>query len=159
MSITAAGSQSLRCLLIPLQTGQVIVPHSSVVEVVSGMAPLPLAQAPAWVYGGIVFRAHTLPLISLDRLISDKAASFQAYTRIIVVNAPASAPVLPYVGVLGVQSPRPIMLDYDDIAVDRAAGPAVEGISSRVRVKGQAAIIPDITALATVLTPLERLYF
>ncbi len=106
-----------------------------------------------------MFRTHNVPLVSLDRLVFETTPALDAYTRIIVIHALGADLKLPYIGLLATQSPRPIALGRNNIAADGTAGPPVEGVLSRVQVKEQPAIIPDIAAIVTLLGPLLPLYF
>lgn len=58
---------NLRCLLITVQGGQVILPNSLVAEVLPFATPLRIESAPTWVVGAMLWHNLTTPIISLGR--------------------------------------------------------------------------------------------
>jgi chemosensory pili system protein ChpA (sensor histidine kinase/response regulator) len=65
--INGNAPSNLRCLLITVQGGQVILPNSLVVEVLPFATPLRIEAAPHWVVGAMLWHNLTTPLISLGR--------------------------------------------------------------------------------------------
>ncbi len=152
-------SSNLRCLLISVQGGQLILPNSLVAEVLPFAAPLQIENAPHWVVGAMLWRNLTTPLISLGRLIFRVAAEADLNSRIIIVNTLGTDSKLPYFGILGTSAPRPLNLCYPDISPDPDI-PASEahrpGILSWARYQDQPVTIPDMEAIEAVLQPLLR---
>lgn len=144
----------LRSLLIPFQGGQAVLPHSTVVQVLPFAKSLRLENAPPWVTGAILWRSRTTPLVSLERLVCGITPGPGAHSRIIVVNALSNAPRLPSFGLLGARAPQLLDLERTAISLDEATEPLPAGVLSRVRINGQAAIIPDMDAIEAVLSRL-----
>ena len=151
-------SSVLRSFLIPFQGGQVLLPHSSLVEVLSFTTALKLENAPPWVMGTVLSRARHVPLVSLERLINGAEAGPGTYAKIVLVNTLGTDSRLPYVGLLGTDAPRLLNVEREDITWDETPVAPITGVLCRVRVKGQAAIILDIDALEKILAPLVRDY-
>ena len=86
-------SSNLRCLLIAVQGGQVILPNSLVVEVLPFATPLQIEAAPHWVVGAMLWRNLTTPLVSLGRLIFRVAPEADLNSRIIFINAVGMNPI------------------------------------------------------------------
>lgn len=152
-------SASLRCLIIAVQSGQIILPNSLVTEVLPFAPPLQIEKAPHWVVGAMLWRNLTTPLVSLGRLIFRVAAEADINSRIIIVNALGNDAKLPYFGILGTSAPRPINLNRKDIISDPDIAESElhrPGIFSWARYQDQAVIIPDIEAIEAVLQPLLR---
>lgn len=152
-------SSNLRCLLISVQGGQLILPNSLVTEVLPFATPLQIEKAPHWVIGAMLWRNLTTPLVSLGRLIFRVTAEADLNSRIIIVNTLSADAKLPYFGVLGTSAPRPLNLRYPDITLDTEV-PASEvhrpGVLSWARYQDQPVIIPDMEAIEAVLQPLLR---
>jgi chemosensory pili system protein ChpC len=148
----------LRSFLIPFQGGHVLLPHSSLVEVLLFTTAVKIENAPPWVMGTVLLRARTVPLVSLERLIDGAEAGPETYTRIVLVNTLGTDPRLPYFGLPGTDAPRLLNLEREDITLDETPAAPITGVLCRVRVKDQPAIILDIDALETVLAPFMRDY-
>ncbi len=148
-------TQALRSLLIPFQGGRAIVPNSIVVQVLPFATPLRVENAPPWVVGAMLWRARTIPLVSLGRLIheADAEPGGSAHARIVVVHTLGDDPNLPNFGILATDIPHLLNnLLRDDVVPDGSAmGALPEGILNRARIKGEAAIIPDLDAIEVVL--------
>ena len=152
-------SSSLRCLIIAVQSGQIILPNSLVTEVLPFAQPLQIEKAPHWVAGAMLWRNLTTPLVSLGRLIFRVAAEADINSRIIIVNALGNDAKLPYFGILGTSAPRPINLKRNEITPDPDIAESElrrPGILSWARYQDQAVIIPDLEAIEAVLQPLLR---
>ncbi len=152
-------SSNLRCLLISVQSGQLVLPNSLVAEVLPFATPLQIEGAPHWVVGAMLWRNLTTPLVSLGRLIFRVAPEVDLNSRIIILNALGTDSRLPHYGILGTSAPRPLNLRRQDIQPDPEV-PASElsrtGVLSWARYQEQPVAVPDLDAIETVLRPLVR---
>lgn len=152
-------SSNLRCLLIAVQGGQLILPSSLVVEVLPFATPLRIEAAPHWVVGAILWRNLTTPLVSLGRLIFRVAPDSDLNSRIIILNTLGSDSQLLHFGLLGTSAPQPVNLQHSEINLDPDVVEIdlpMPGILSRARYQDQPVIIPDLDAIEAVLRPLVR---
>jgi chemosensory pili system protein ChpC len=152
-------SSNLRCLLITVQGGQILLPNSLVAEVLPFAAPLQIEMAPHWVTGAMLWRNLTTPLVSLGRLIFRVKAEADLNSRIIIVNTLGADSKLPYFGILGTAAPRPLNLRRQDIQLDENVAASEShrpGILSWALYQDQPVIIPDMEAIEAVLQPLLR---
>ena len=106
-------SSNLRCLLITVQGGQVILPNSLVVEVLPFATPLRIEMAPHWVVGAMLWHNLTTPIISLGRWFFSVAPDADLNSRVIIVNTLGADSRLPHFGILGTAAPRPIAEGVD----------------------------------------------
>ena len=151
-SAAAEHNKTLRSLLITFEGGQAILPNSTVVEVLPFAPSLGIENAPRWVMGAMLWKALTIPLVSLERLVASEADSDSGnYTRIIIVNALGNHPRLRYFGLLGSEAPRIIELERTGISLELNLQDLPTGVLSRVSVYGQATIIPDMDAIESIL--------
>ncbi|HRX69583.1 MAG: chemotaxis protein CheW [Candidatus Competibacteraceae bacterium] len=152
-------SPSLRCLLITVQGGQVILPNSLVVEVLPFATPLQIEAAPHWVVGAMLWHNLTTPLASLGRLIFRITPDADLNSRIIIVNTLSTDSRLPHFGLLGTAAPRPLNLQREDLDFDREIPDAERdrlGVLSWASYQDQLVVIPDMDAIEAVLRPLVR---
>jgi chemosensory pili system protein ChpC len=150
---------NLRCLLISVQGGQLVLPNNLVTEVLPFATPLRIEGAPPWVVGTMLWRNLTTPLVSLGQLIFRVPPETDLNSRIIFVNALSADSQLTHFGVLGTSAPRPLNLRRHDLQPDSAI-PASEpdrpGVLSWARYQEQAVVVPDLDAIEAVLRPLIR---
>lgn len=150
-----ANHNLLRCLLITVQNGQVLLPSSLVVEVLPFATPLHLESAPPWVVGAMLWHNLTTPLISLGRLVFEVAPHADLNTRVIIVNTLGSDAHLPHFGILGTAAPRPVNLERHEIQAITESLPAQQlGVLAWGRYEEQTVLIPDLDAIEAVLQPL-----
>ena len=146
---------NLRCLLITVQGGQVILPNSLVVEVLPCATPLRIESAPTWVVGAMLWHNLTTPLVSLGRWIFGVAADADLNSRIIIVNTLSADSRLPHFGILGTSAPRPLNLQRHEIIQHSATTePQHPGVLSWARYQDQTVLVPDMDAIEAVLQPL-----
>jgi chemosensory pili system protein ChpC len=152
-------TSNLRCLLIAVQGGQILLPNSLVVEVLPFVTPLRIEAAPQWVVGAMLWRNLTTPLISLGQLIFQVSPEADLNSRIIFVNSLGSDSQLPHFGLLSTSAPRPLNLQRSEINLDPDVPEANlrrPGILSWARYQDQPVLIPDLEAIEVVLQPLVR---
>ena len=152
-------SQNLRCLLITVQGGQVILPNSLVAEVLPFATPLRIESTPDWVVGAMLWHNLTTPLVSLGQWIFGIAPNADLNSRIIIVNALGTDPRLPHFGILGTAAPRPLNVQRQDIDQDLEIPEKDQqqpGVLGWGRYRDQPFMIPDMDAIETVLQPLAR---
>ncbi|MFO7642046.1 MAG: chemotaxis protein CheW [Candidatus Competibacteraceae bacterium] len=152
-------SSNLRCLLISVQSGQLVLPNNLVAEVLPFATPLQIEGAPHWVVGAMLWRNLTTPLVSLGRLVFRVTPEADLNSRIIILNTLGADSRLPHYGILGTSAPRPLNLRRQDIQPDPEI-PASEinrpGVLSWARYQEQPVIVPDLDAIEAVLRPLVR---
>lgn len=149
----------LRCLLITVQGGQVVLPSSLVAEVLPFATPLSIENAPHWVVGAILWRNLTTPLVSLGRLIFRVPPDGDLNSRILVINTLGADRRLPHFGILATSAPRPVNLQRQEIESNKDVAEAdlrLPDVLSWARYQNQPIIIPDIEAIEAVLQPLVR---
>lgn len=152
-------SSNLRCLLISVQSGQLLLPNNLIAEVLPFATPLQIEGAPPWVVGAMLWRNLTTPLVSLGQLIFRVTPEADLNSRIIILNTLGTDSRLPHFGILGTSAPRPLNLRRQDIQPDPEP-PTSElgqsGVLSWARYQEQLVVVPDLDAIETVLRPLVR---
>lgn len=152
-------ASSLRCLLITVQGGQVILPNNLVAEVLPYATPLAIEMAPHWVAGAMLWHNLTTPIVSLGRLIFRVRPEADLNSRIIIANTLGTDSQLPHFGILGTAAPRLLNLQRKDLDIDPNIPEADRnrpGILSWASYEEQPVVIPDMDAIEAVLQPLVR---
>lgn len=149
--------QTVRAFLLPFKSGHVLLPHSSMVEVLPFATPLTMENAPSWVVGTILWRALDVPLVALENLVLNIQPELDSHTRIVMVNTLNTHADFPYMGLLGTDAPRLVNVNYDEITrTDPPSEYTGSGVLSWTQFKEHVAIIPDMDAIETVLSPLMQ---
>ena len=152
-------SSNLRCLLISVQSGQLVLPNNLVAEVLPFATPLRIEDAPHWVVGTMLWRNLTTPLVSLGQMIFRVTPEADLNSRIIFVNTLSADSQLPHFGILGTSAPRPINLQRHELQPDTeipTSDLSRPGILSWARYQEQPVVVPDLEAIEAVLRPLVR---
>ena len=147
--------QPLRSFLIPLQSGQALLPHSSLLEVLPYTSSVRLKDAPPWVLGIVLWHGRHVPLVSLDSLVYGITGPV-AYSKVVLVKNWDDNSWLPWIGLLGKDAPHLFELERRVLAGNETAGAPVLGVSCWVLIDDKPALIPDIAAIAAVLSPYRQ---
>ena len=103
--------QSIRCLSLPLEDTELLVPGSVVAEVIPYLSHTPIDLDTPWMLGRIPWRGLALPLVSFEVAanVSNHAAIGR---RVAVFNTVGGDPALPFYAVFIQAVPRLIQLDH-----------------------------------------------
>ena len=140
---------SMRTLIIPLQTRNLLLPNVAVAEVVPYVRPREVVGAPDWLLGTLSWRGLNIPLISYDRLqgLDNSAGIGQA--RIAVLNTVQADSGLKFYALVTAGIPQLKRVNAD--AIQEPPADVGEGALSQVQIGDIQAMIPDLDALeATV---------
>jgi chemosensory pili system protein ChpC len=133
----------LATLLIPITSGQWVLPNVSVAEIISYTQVQPLALAPDWLLGTIEWRKLRVPLLAVEQLNGVGGATSVAGSRIAVLNGLNGDSRLPFFALVISAPPRLMRILPDEIA--NAPGPELGPCDlCSVLVSGERAIIPNI---------------
>lgn len=137
-----AATGLLRALLTPLQSNQLLLPGSAVMEV------LPLGDiraqsgAPAWLLGQTGWRGETLPLLHFEALFGAEPIEPARRQRMVVLNALGVVEDLPHYALWASSAPR--MLTLTRAALSTQPGQPKAGVLSRALLAGKPVLIPDL---------------
>ena len=141
-------TKTLRTLIIPFKGGQAVLPNSLVVEVLPFAPPLGIENAPRWIIGSMLWKTLTLPLVSLEYLMTTaEIPEAASHGRIIVIKALGNHPKLRYLGLVGSEAPRIIDLERDDILQELTLESLPEGVMTQALLQGHNTFIPDMDVI------------
>lgn len=146
---TAAQSlpNEIRGVMLPVTGGRVLVPNTTMAEVITYAHPAPVADAPAWLLGRLAWRGWGLPVLAFSVLAGLAEREATDNTRVAILKALGGHPRLPYFGVLCQGFPRLTLIASDKLVTDAEAGALPDGVREQVRVHDEAAWIPDLAAV------------
>jgi len=151
MSTSASGSE-VRGVLLPIQSGQLLLPNATVAEVIGYQAPsTPGADYPDWYLGGLRWRQRTVPLVSFDVLTGARQEPVGQRARIAVCNTLNGDSSRPYIALLLRSIPHLIRISEANIAPLGEIAGEHPMVIEQVKVNGQVVWIPDLDALEEAL--------
>ena len=140
-------ASEVRCMLIPLRQGRLLLPNSTVAEVMGYRDPDPVDGAPDWVRGKVGWRQRDILVVDFERLLGRRDSAASVRQRIAVcysLDPEASWPVL---GLLSQGIPRLLRVDEEAIADAGAPVQDRDPVRMRVIVDGEELLVPDLDKL------------
>lgn len=151
MSAVEVLPQEIRGVMLPVTGGRVLVPGTTMAEVITYARPEPIAAAPDWLLGRLAWRGWGLPVLAFSVLAGEVAQEPTENTRVAILKALGGHARLPYFGVLSQGFPRLTLIAGDTLVDDVAAGPLPVAVREQVRVHDELAWIPDLAAVEGML--------
>ena len=148
MSETA--STSIHCMLIPLRENLLLLPNTTVAEIVSLPTIKPADHSPEFWAGLCTWRSRQIPIIDFEGLFDNSTADTDNASRLCVLNSINTAANLNFYGLLCYGSPQLITLNESILeAVD---GPVQNFIHNYINIASTAAIIPNLDIIEAAIT-------
>lgn len=139
-------SNLIKCTLLPLAKEKYLVlPNSSLAEVVTNRSDLLVMGARDGVIGKIQWRGNSVPLVSYEAAIGQAIPSYGSEARIAVIFTPSGDASLPYIA-LSIQGvPKLVQVtDADIVTIEGEEHPLV---GSYVEIDNDQGVIPNLQAL------------
>ena len=145
----------LKCLLLPLQSGTLLLPNSVVAEIVPAQRHhRGDGSLPYWYIGHIEWRGTKLPLISLESLWDSAVRDFPAKSSFVVLHRLQDASVGEDYYAVYIDG-IPHFQFVDEAAVQTlSSAPSNPYVAHEVTIDGASAIIPDLDAVERKLDTL-----
>jgi chemosensory pili system protein ChpC len=137
-------SQTLSCVMVPMNGRQLLLPNVTIAEVVDYVGASTVADMPEWLVGYLDWRGLQLPIISYDAANGGKVSvSGDNRGRIIILNTISDHHKdLPFLALITQGIPSQARLTEEQIRkLDGNAGPAD---LMEVEVDGENAWIPNL---------------
>ena len=142
--------RDIRGVLISVNQGRLLLPNASVAEVITFSEPEPVENAPSWMLGQIRWRGWRLPLLSFSRFAGWSDEEGQIGAKVVVLKALGGNPKLPYFAVLSQGFPRLVTVAHSALSETSQKNLPV-GIHSMVMLNDDAAAVPDLAGLETLI--------
>ena len=145
-------SSSVRCLLLPLHRGVLVVPANLVKEVHYEQVPVEeQANAPAWLLGQIrQTSGESVPLICFDTLTGRMPPAVSGRGHTVILRSLRSQPDVPLYALRVTRVPRVELLDSAQLQVAEDAQSS-SFIACHVMLDGIPAVVPELDEIAHLL--------
>jgi chemosensory pili system protein ChpC len=143
--------REIRCVLIPSGGVRLLLPNASVAEVITLAGVEPVADAPEWLVGRIVWRGWRVPLVRFDHVAALPEDGSNQAPRVAVLKGVSNHPDMPYIAVLTHGFPRLTTLNAELLLPTHDGHDLPFGVRARVLVRDDTAVIPDLEALEDTL--------
>jgi len=145
-------STALPCLLVPMQTGRLVLPNVTLAELIPYQSPMPNEQTADWLIGTIEWRGTQIPVISYEAFCGQKGGALGQDQRIAIINAPhGEAGKLRFFGM--VTQGIPSLIKLEEAAIKDNQNVVLEkGQKMAVTLETGNAIIPDIDILEAAIS-------
>lgn len=141
----------VRCMLIPLREGRLLLPSSCVAEVIGYRTPDAVAGQPKWMQGTVSWHQRDIPVIDFEGVLGRALIGAGIRQRIAVCYAIGTNPQWPLFGIVAQGIPRLLRVSED--AIQSASGERAGERATRMRVtvSGESLIVPDLEFLQSNL--------
>lgn len=136
--------------VIPLANLNIILPNTSVAEIIHYRQPHAIDNAPAWMLGLLEWRGLQIPLISMEGASGKQTAAINDKSRIAVINAITGHDKFHFFGLLTQGIPHLVKIGREDL---NALDSTDKGkfILANVQVDETKGAIPDLEALESLI--------
>ena len=149
----ASDSDKLKCVLLTLQSENVIVPDGAVAEIIPSRDVTHIDGCPGWMLGKTTWRGVELPVVSFEAAGGDDAQAVNINTQIAVLYSANTDEdkQYSYIGLAMHGVPHVSQFSREQIKTDPDVSDDHPMVAQRVRVNGAAASILDIIAIDDML--------
>lgn len=139
--------REIRCVLVPTGDIRMLLPNTTVAEVITRPTHEPVAGAPDWLLGRIAWRGWRVPLVAFTKLAGAGEGDAELIVRVAVLKALGGNPQLPFIAVLTQGFPRLTTLNAELIIPTHDGKPLPAGVKAQVLVRDDVAVIPDLEGI------------
>lgn len=144
----------VRCLQLQLRGLSLLVPNTTVAEVSGYLPPEPMAQAPEWLLGTVLWRGASVPLVSYELMLGRDNTMHSQHRRIVIMNTIRTDSLLPFVAIEVQGIPRLIHISEDMLSLREEERENPPMVASDVMFEGKNNIIPDLAVIEKMLLQL-----
>ena len=143
--------REVRGVIIPLTGGRVLLPNATVAEMMSRVPVQPIEGAPAWLAGYINWQGWEVPLLSYARFSNLGDEPLGGNNKVVVLKALGGNPEMPYFALLTQSFPQLIAVPRDGLLADATEEELPVGVKVRVLLGDEAAVLPDLEVVETMI--------
>lgn len=133
---------SVRCMLLPLNSLNLLVPNSAVAEIIGYSLPRELPKTSDWFSGVVLWRGVYVPVVAVEQMCGIDIAQAGPRARIAIIYNPEPDPDMPYLGIHMQDIPRAYLADADTMESGNDDGLSPY-LLSRVDDEQHERVIPD----------------
>lgn len=106
---------SVRCMLLPLVSLNLLVPNSAVAEIIGYSAPRTLANSSEWFAGVVLWRGVYVPVVAVEQMCNIDTPKTGPRARIAIIYNPQKDEEIPYIGIHMQDIPRAYLAESDSM--------------------------------------------
>jgi len=106
---------AVRCMLLPLSSINLLIPNSTVAEIVGYSSPSPLAGSSAWFPGVVLWRGVYVPVVKVEEMCAIETAAVSTRSRFAMLYNPNKDDDLPYLGIHIQDIPRAYLAEVENM--------------------------------------------
>jgi chemosensory pili system protein ChpC len=143
----SGNADEVRCMLIPLHEGRLLLPNSAVAEVIGYREPESTQPADPWLRGEVNWHQRPIPVVDFERLRGAPERPGSVRQRIVVCYATEITASGPLVGLVSQGIPRLLRVSRD--AIEDASKPLESGsaVLMQLVVQDEKLTVPDINRI------------
>lgn len=141
----------IRGVMLPVTGGRVLVPNTTMAEVIAYAHPTSVEDAPPWLLGRLSWRGWGLPVLAFSSLAGVAGEESTGNARVAVLKALSGHARLPYFGMLTQGFPRLTLISEEMLVPDESTPALPVGVREQVIVHDEPAWIPDLGTVETLL--------
>ena len=111
----ADNSGSVRCMLLPLRSLNLLIPNSAVAEIIGYSTPRALPDTSDWFPGVVLWRGVYIPVVAVEQMCGVDVAQVGPRARIAIIYNPEKDPELPYLGIHMQDIPRAYLAEAESM--------------------------------------------
>ena len=134
---------SVRCMLLPLTSLNLLIPNSAVAEIIGYSQPRALANCSDWFAGVVLWRGVYVPVVVVEQMTGVAAANVGPRARIAIIYNPEKDTEIPYLGIHMQDIPRAYLADPDTTESASSEGLS-QYLLTRVDDEQLGRVIPDL---------------
>jgi chemosensory pili system protein ChpC len=134
----------IRCMLIPLHEGRLLLPNAGVAEVIGYRDPERVMRTESWLRGEVHWHQREIPVVDFERLRGQPRRKGGVRQRIVVCYAADGELDRPLVGLIAQGIPR--LLRVNPMAIEDASKPLdpKSPVLMTLQIDGEQLLVPDI---------------
>ena len=141
----------IRCMLIPLRDGRLLLPNAAVAEVIGYREPDALDHQLPWLQGKVGWHQRDIPVVDFERLLGRADTGGGIRQRIAVCYALQPESAWPLIGLVAQGIPRLLRVQREVIEFAGTPASGASPIRMRISVGGEELMVPDLDYLHTQL--------
>jgi chemosensory pili system protein ChpC len=141
----------IRCMLVPLHDGRLLLPNAAVAEVIGYRDPEPLEHDAAWLQGKVSWHQREIPVIDFELMLGRPDLGAGIRQRIAVCYALRPDPAWPMLGLVAQGIPRLLRVSRAAIESAGAEKPGESPVQMTLSIAGEKLLVPDLEYLQAQL--------
>ncbi len=110
-------SQQMRGVLISLQGGKILLPNTTVSEIITFITPESVENKPDWYIGAMRWKGYRLPLVSYSLMTGEKQEP-TSNAKVAILKALSGGSKMPYYALMTQGFPRLVNIASDQLLDD-----------------------------------------